>query len=119
MTDILLNSSGDIDMSAGSPQLVRGIDLVAQRIHIRLRFFLAEWPYDITAGFPFFQAVFVAGPNLSYIRGKIADTIKATPGVLEVQEVTLDVDRQARTATCTFKATTTFGPLAVNALSLV
>lgn len=112
MTDILLDNSGDIDLSVrGSPRLARQLDLVKQRIAIRLKFWKAEWPFDVTRGFPYLQNVFVAGPNLQLIRSKLRDYIAATPGVKSVLEVTLEIDRMTRLSTCTWKAVSEFGPV--------
>jgi hypothetical protein len=71
---------------------------VRQHVRGRLRLFLGEWFLDQRQGFPYFRDVFIKNPNRQSIISSLRRTIRQTPGVAQVDELTLrvDPDRQAR-----------------------
>lgn len=104
MSDLLLNGSGDLDLSDFELQLVEGSAAVAQEIKIAVLTFLGEWFLDTRRGFPWFERVFVKNPKISELQTLIARAIRAVPGVLEVPDVTIDLDADTRRASIAFSA---------------
>lgn len=78
------------------PRLVEGDEMIAQRIAIRLKFWLGEWFLDTRQGVPYIERVLVAAPDLAVIRALFMRVIKSTPGVARVEDLTLRRDREAR-----------------------
>lgn len=96
--------AGDIYISVtGQFELLTGGDEVRQHVRDRLRFFLGEWFLDARQGFPYFRDVFIKSPNRQSIISSLRRTIRLTPGVATVDELTLDVSAD-RVATVSFRA---------------
>ena len=111
MSDIRLDQSGDIALEAGQLSLNDGIESIRQHLQVRLRFFLGEWFLDQTVGVPYFQNVFVDRPRANVLTTVFKREILATPGVIELEDFALSIDRATRTLSVSFKAKTDFGLL--------
>jgi hypothetical protein len=98
--DLLLTSTGDV-------ATVTGRDAVVQHVRVRLRFFKGECFADLRLGFPWREEVLgKKNPNLERIRALVRRTIETTPGIREVNELSLSLDRRTRRLTVAFRATT-------------
>jgi len=75
--------TNDVELVPETGQLrrVSGTQLVAQRIRIRLRTHLGEWPLDLTKGVNWRDQVFVKNPNLGKISADFQRIILEVPGV--------------------------------------
>lgn len=77
---------------------------VSQKLRIRLSFFLGEWYLNINKGIPYFESVFVKNPNISFIEDLIIFEITTCPGVEELLELNLTVEKSTRELIIDFKA---------------
>ena len=57
MSDILLNSDGDILIEGNDLQLSTGVEAMQQHLSQRLKTFLNEWFIDKRTGIPYFEHV--------------------------------------------------------------
>ena len=74
MTDIMLNTNGDIAISdTGDISLTES---VRQAILVRLRWIYREWRLGPEYGFRWFEEVFVKNPNEVKIRHLIREEIR-------------------------------------------
>jgi hypothetical protein len=87
---------GDLRFENGDIAFVSGADQVRQRVLIRLRRSLGEWAYNIRLGLPWIEQILVKNPDLATIRSLLLAEIIATPGVLQVRalELELTAERQ-------------------------
>lgn len=104
MTDIKLNSGGDIEI--GSDGDIALTESVTQAAKIRLQWFLDEWRFNPEAGLPYFEDVFIKNPNLDKIKSLMRSELLAVDGVLAVPEITIDIAKEDRTALIRFKIST-------------
>lgn len=113
-----IGTDGDLAIEGGRFVLIGGLEAVAQNVAQRLRLFQGEWPFDTSAGFPYYQRVFVKNPNLPAIRALVRQAILATPGIREVTELMLTLDARTRIATGTYSAITDLGLLAKQTITI-
>lgn len=86
----------DLDLANGELTFVRGKEAIAQHVTMRLRTWLEETPYDVTAGVPWAQIVFRGkNPDLLETKLILEQQILQTPGVTGVN-LTLTFDRSSR-----------------------
>lgn len=112
MADLLLDSTGDIDIDSNfNLRIVDGIDAIIQHLKLRLQFFRGEWFLDTRIGMPWFEEVLRKAPDLSVVQSLVREAITTTPGVTEISEFSLDYDGVTRTLSISFRATTESGPL--------
>ena len=83
---------------SGQFVLLAGPEAVQQHVRSRLRLFLGEWFLDARQGFPYYRDVFIKAPNRQSVISSLRRTIRQTPGVAVVDELSLEVapDRSAR-----------------------
>jgi len=91
--------------------MIDNAERVAQQIVIALRFWYGEWFLDITDGTPYSEYILVKNPNMSHIRQILTERIQSVEGVVAVQSINLDFNRQARTLTVDYTANTNYGLL--------
>ena len=109
--DIKLDANGDWSVSAGDLELVSGAAAIVQSVKIRLAFFKGEWFLDWDAGIPYFQSVFAKISNPQLLSDIFRKAILETVGISTIHDLTLTVDRSARTLTVSFRAETDVGLL--------
>jgi len=106
MSDIVLNSNGDIDVTDyTSPRLfVEGEELqaIAQHLTIRLRMFRGEWFLDVNQGVPYFQDILGKKGIGNVASILLKRVVEQTPGVVRVED--LNVDFNDRMLTVSFRA---------------
>jgi hypothetical protein len=76
-----------------------GSEGTAQRILVRLRWFLGEYFLDASLGVPWFQVVFQKGTSDELIDSIVRRSIRTTEGVVSVDRMSLERDAAARTLT--------------------
>jgi len=100
----------DLQIVDGDLVIYTGLDATAQRLKIKLRFFLGEWFLNESVGIPYWESIFVKNPNLAVVRSIFRKAILSDKAVTSLNQFdfTLSENRAAR---LTFKADTTDGPL--------
>jgi len=96
MLDILLNSdhdlrikeNGDIDLTESKRQAVK----------VRLLWFLAEWRFSPQVGIPYYEIFLVKNPNIEHIRRAVRDEVMTVEGVLDVNNITINIKSVERAA---------------------
>lgn len=104
MTDFLLTSSGDLDLTTGDLQLATGSTEIAQHIKIRLRYFLGEWFLDQRLGVPYFDQILLKNPNTNVVTDLLRRATLSTPGVLDVSSLSFVFDSATRTLAVDLRA---------------
>ncbi|WP_313579975.1 hypothetical protein [Lacrimispora sp.] len=102
--DILLDRQGDISFSNDGDIVL--VNSVAQKILIKLRWFIEEWRWDISLGLPYFESFFVKNPDTSFLEEQIRYQIFQVSEVTEVESVTIKLDSKNRSAAISFTAKT-------------
>lgn len=104
--DILLDKNGDLFVS---PQGDIGLgNSVAQKIRIKLLWFVNEWKWDIEEGMPYREGLLVKNPDISYFEGIVRGTIFEVDEVTEVKDVEIVCDIKTRSATIKYTAITDY-----------
>jgi len=87
--DIGLDSTHDMTLSEADIYFAEEIDIVKQRLIIRLQFLLEEWFLDNTAGLPYTQFILEQGSSLEDVYEIFRKEIKETEGVENITELNL------------------------------
>ena len=117
MSDILLDrDSHDLAVIDGDLQLVRGVDLIRQRLKQRILTISGEWFLDENIGLPWFQEFSQKGIDDERVKAAILRVIAETQGVSEVVEFDMSLDRRARKLMVSFRVTTTLSDIALEVL---
>lgn len=104
--DLKLDSTGDLDITNNKFSFVDGIDYIAQSWKIRCLTILGEWFLDQRVGIPYFEHIFVKGPNEGLIREIFRQATYSVSGIKEITSLELDFDAATREATATIKGVT-------------
>lgn len=96
MSDILLNSQGDISVSAFGDISIT--ESVVQEVLIRLRWIKDEWRLGPDLGFTWFEDVLVKNPNREVICQLIRDEIMQVDGVTDAKVEEKSYNRSQRKA---------------------
>ena len=104
MSDIALDTFGEVDFSPTGPHIITNADAVAQHLRIRLRFFSGEWFLDTRIGIPYYSQIFVKNPNLAAINTVYRRAIVSTPGVEKLERLDLNLDASTRKLSVSFSA---------------
>lgn len=102
--NLLLDSTGDLDLSTGNLALVTGPDEIAQKLKVRYRFFLGEWFLDQRLGVPYIQTIFEKGTSEVLIRNKLQKVAITCPGVAGLTDWEQAVDIVTRAMSISFRA---------------
>lgn len=105
MSDIKLNQvSGDIQITDGKLSLLSDpLDVIRQRVEIRLKTFREEWFLDRTVGVPYFQEIFKKGVELDIIDNIFRTYILDTPDVVRVNKFSSSFDTSNRKYSLSFE----------------
>lgn len=102
--DILLDrQTHDIVIDGYDLVIVRGVDLIRQRLKQRLLTVLGEWFLDVDIGLPWFDEIIGKGAEQQQISALLIQQIANTPGVDRIVEFNLDIDRRRRTMRVDFR----------------
>jgi hypothetical protein len=114
MSDIVLDrTTHDLPETLYDLPLVRGVDLIRQRLKQRLLTILGEWFLDETIGLPWFGEFSQKGVDDARVTALIMRSIAQTPGVSEIVAFDLTLDRRARRLVVNFRVITPEGELPV------
>jgi hypothetical protein len=112
MSDILLDRrTHDIIVGDYDLPLVRGVDLIRQRLKQRLLTILGEWFLNGEIGLPWFQEFSQKGIDDDRVRALIIRQIAETEGVDEIVEFDFSLDRRARRLVVNFRVTSPEGDI--------
>lgn len=106
-----LTTDGDLDVSTGNLQVLKGSDAIVQSIRTRLQFFKGEWFLDLNAGVPYFQEVLKKISNPNVLTAIFRQALLETPGVSELLSLALNFDHATRKLSVDFSAQTDVGLL--------
>lgn len=102
--DILLSADGDLYLTEkGDISLA---DSVAQKIKIRLRWWLGEWRWDEEEGLPYRDDLFIKNPDTDGFEMAVREKIFEIDEVTEVRNVSVEYDRKTRAGKISFEALT-------------
>lgn len=104
-------NSNDLVLRDGDIFLIDDAERVAQQVLITLRFWYGEWFLNTTEGVPYLEYILVKNPNLAHVRQILTEAIESVPGVVSLDSMDIDFDRQGRTLVVEYSATTDFGLL--------
>ncbi len=85
-------------------RVVRGPEVVAQRVRNRFRWFLGEWFRDTRQGVPYREHILKKGADPIFISALFRQVLLKTPGVSKVVKFTSRLERATRTLVATFEA---------------
>lgn len=102
-------TTGDLDVSTGTLQIITGPEEIAQKLRIRLRFVRGEWFADENAGIPYFDEIFVKNPSFEAIQAIYRQAITTCPGVAGIENFTMVFDAATRKLSLSFLARLTSG----------
>ena len=99
----------DLYIRSGQMARVTEIDWIVQKITTLLLFFLGEWWLNRTAGFPWYQEIFVKTQDPAEADRKVKALILGVPGVKSILKYEGTFDAASRHNVITFEADTEFG----------
>lgn len=106
-----LLTNGDLSTDSGDIAWATSVEAIAQHCTIRFRTFLAEYWLNLNIGIDYYGKILVKNPNLVTVQSIFRRTILGTPGVVALLSFEMALDKTTRTASVTFRASTTDGPL--------
>lgn len=68
------------------PRLISGVELIAQRIRIRLQTHRGEWLLNRSVGLPYLRWRGQKPPRVQSIGSRVRETVRTTPGVIDVRD---------------------------------
>ena len=95
MSDLKLDNAGDLEWDGRNLTVLStsdNADLLRQRILIRLKTIRGEYFLDTNIGMPYLEDFFATRPTEGLIRSTIQQALLSTPGVVSVDEITVDFD---------------------------
>ncbi len=101
--DILLDCSGDLYVSPNGDILLE--NSVAQKIRIRLLWFLEEWRWNREEGLPYMESLLIKNPDTDYFERLVREKIFEVDEVTDVREVAVWYGAD-RTAVIKYEAVT-------------
>jgi hypothetical protein len=114
VADFKRATSGDILLEGGDLVWITGAAAIQQDIEFRLNVGLGECVYDVNAGTPWIQIIFLDETTAEARRFILRSIVRNTPGVIDCEELTYSLDPQTRIATVTGRAHTIAGDVTFN-----
>jgi len=100
VSDLALDpATGDLDLQGGSARLCTGAEAVAQLWAFHITMFRGEWFQDRSLGIDYQHDILEKGVNPAVVRAIFATATRAVPGVADVRDMRLSLDRTTRTLT--------------------
>lgn len=111
--------AGDLMLSADGRELVlvRGAQMALQQIRVGAEIWQGQLSWDPDAGLPMLQQILVKGPDFRVIQQVFRSFILDTAGVVSLDDLSVSLDRRARTLSVTFRATCEDGLEAADTLT--
>jgi hypothetical protein len=114
MSDILLDrETHDLPAVIYDLPVVRGVDLIRQRLKQRLLTILGEWFLDGDIGLPWFGELAQKGIAEDQVSALLLRVIAETEGVSEVVSFDLTINRQRRELVVNFRVLSPEGEIPV------
>jgi hypothetical protein len=110
MSDLKLDTDGDLAIEMNDLVLTSGEFSIRQHLAMRLRMFFGEWFLNRGLGVPYFQRVFIKNPSVAVLNNVFTSAILNTPGVNSIESLTFSLSN-ARALTVSFRARTSEGVL--------
>lgn len=95
----------DLHLEGGKAVIIDGAEAIAQRARLRLSIFRGEWFADQREGTPWFELIFPNANNPALIRSVIRDVLLGIPGIVSIDQVNIDINRETRTLSGNISAT--------------
>lgn len=108
---VLVRVSGANEAPRFRLVMAEGLDLIAQKIKIRLQTFLGEWFLDITHGVPYFEDILIKNPREGVVATLLRGQVRAVEGVRQITSMVLEMDHRKRILTVSFNCDTVLGPI--------
>lgn len=103
MSDILLNTDGDLSIVGGKVTLISdSLQALEQRLTIRLKTFQEEWFLNVNHGLPYYQQIFTKSIAQSSVDNLFRSYILETDGVVRLFDFSSTLNHQTRKYTLTF-----------------
>lgn len=108
--DMYLDESGQPEIVGDSIEDSDSYSLmIVQRVWCRLQVEVGEWYLDQRQGTPWYSRVLTKGVTSSTVSRLVRRVVLDTPGVESVEEISVTLNKTARTATITMAGTTDIG----------
>jgi hypothetical protein len=105
VSDLALDpATGDLDLQGGAARLCEGAEAVAQLWAFHITMFRGEWFNDRSLGIDYQHDILEKGVSPAVVRAIFATATRAVPGVADVRDLRLALDRTTRTLTVTAEA---------------
>jgi hypothetical protein len=101
---LLDEATGDLALVNGTTQTVTGAAQARQRIAISLDIFLGEWFLDIRIGVPYHRDILIKNPNPEVVRSVFRKALLLVPGIVEVTEIEVTLNKATRAGRVDFVA---------------
>jgi hypothetical protein len=95
--DVYLGDTGDL-------AAVEATDAIDQAVRIGLRTYKREWFLDENAGIDYFNVVFAKGLTPTQKAAEIKTQILSSPGIIGLEQFSMELDGATRVATLEFRA---------------
>lgn len=98
MGDLKIDSiTGDLDISDNKMHItVEGLESIAQRLRIRLRFFFREWVLDRSKGTKWFELVLRKDVDIFLADQEIRRVVEETPQIKNISKWDSKIDSRTR-----------------------
>jgi hypothetical protein len=107
--DLVIDETTNWDL-----ELLTGLEYYAQKIKIKLLFYLGEWFLDTSLGVDWFGVVLVKSPNLITIDNLLKITVTEEPFVIKIDKWKTTFDKPNRVLTIVAQIETDEGTLEIN-----
>lgn len=101
MSDIQLDTTGDIVLTSGDFVMLADAAAVGQHVSIRLKFLKGEFFRDTRLGVDYYGIIFQRPVNLPVIDALLKRAMLTTPGVDKILNYTSDLNTATRALTVT------------------
>jgi len=101
--DLFLNDDGTHAVLTDNGDAAK-VRAAVQGIRHRLGLLKGEYFLNLREGVPYFQSILVKNPNLNLIRSLVLQVIFSYPGIVEVTNFSLSLNRTTRALTINFVA---------------
>jgi hypothetical protein len=107
--DVKLAGDQDLFVGPDGPEMISGIDGVAQLALIAVRLFQEEWFLNLDAGVPWYQEILGQKFDEQLTRLRLSEVVLRVPGVIRIISLEIDFDGSSRQMDVTMKLKTEFG----------
>lgn len=103
--DVKINDDGTTEKTAGEVDTVEGKGATENRGRLAIQWQLGEAKYALDEGIDYQGILSEKNPDTDLLISEIRNAVQEDPAVTEVNDVTLDLNRDTRKATITVTAT--------------